>query len=192
MRVSGRNRRQSYRGEEATMAFWLPLNASVFFAFFSNSIFHPRPSVQFNRPLCNALSIAFFIPAHCPPFFHPSSPRFFSWITSFETSIPPFISFSGFFCGRLWEKGADEVCRRVFKSYELDNFCNEIFVQDQWIESLRLFTLFLECKETFIRGRKTTTHCVRDISFFRFEGINRGIKTIGKEGRGNSYKRCKI
>lgn len=151
MRVSGRNRRQSYRGEEATMAFWLPLNASVFFAFFSNSIFHPRPSVQFNRPLCNALSIAFFIPAHCPPFFHPSSPRFFSWITSFETSIPPFISFSGFFCGRLWEKGADEVCRRVFKSYELDNFCNEIFVQDQWIESLRYF---LSAKRRLFAGRK--------------------------------------
>ena len=75
MRVSGRNRRQSYRGYGPTMAFWLPLNASVLFLpfFFSrNSTLHPRiSSIQFNRPLCNALSIAFFIGAHCPPFLHP-------------------------------------------------------------------------------------------------------------------------
>ena len=51
MRVSGRNRRQSYRGYGPTMAFWLPLNASVLFLpffFFRETRLSTRESLPSN------------------------------------------------------------------------------------------------------------------------------------------------
>lgn len=133
MRVSGRNRRQSYRGEEATMAFWLPLNASVFFAFFQTP-FSIRDLPSNLTALCVTLCRLHFL---FPRIVRHSSIRalraFFRELRALKLRfLLLFLSQASFAggCGRRG-LGKDEVCRRVFKSYELDNFCNEIFVQDQ-------------------------------------------------------------
>ena len=94
MRVSGRNRRQSYRGYGPTMAFWLPLNASVLFLpffFFRETRLSTRESLPSNlTALYVTLCRLHFLSARIVR--HSSIPvtelsAFFSWITSFETFI---------------------------------------------------------------------------------------------------------
>lgn len=109
MRVSGRNRRQSYRGEEPTMAFWLPLNASVFFVFFQTRFsIRDLPSnlTALYVTLCRLHFLLARIVRHSSIPVTVLSTFFFVnyelWSFDFSPPLPRFLS--DFFCGLLWEK----------------------------------------------------------------------------------------